>query len=41
METTTADRIEKEIVLKEAFRMNRQGWAQQLRNIEAYVAENP
>ena len=25
----------------EAFRMNSQGWAQQLRNIEAYVAENP
>ena len=24
----------------EAFRMNSQGWAQQLRNIEAYVAEN-
>jgi uncharacterized protein YndB with AHSA1/START domain len=24
----------------EAFRMNSEGWAQQLRNIEAYVAEN-
>ena len=25
----------------EAFRMNRQGWAQQVHNIEVYVADNP
>ena len=26
---------------QEAFRMNDNGWAQQIRNIEAYVAQNP